>query len=413
MYQQLSTKPSIGLCMASPAYRNQISQEDLITENRFRESALILEDVAANHIQQFELIPDNKTATKSPYPKLVRTAAGYICVNGWNMVADALRIHQLRIRCRVKYLRDASQIDLAIIKTGIGFLKKDSTNYAELAANLKRLLRLVEETTITPMIFTYGCSRTAGQSDEGQERDFVALLAEFLKEKTSDIENYIHHTNYLPDELLNELVEKGTGKMFFLRLACRARTMKLRLQQQRIDPADIENQISLAVEQMTQAYIESGNEVFTATAKRIYAEFAPPMASSTVTAEIQGPTENGGESGESRNNETSSENAQIPPPESQSCAQPCTEPSGGDQDEVDEENRLLPEVANDSDGQGLGNSTIEQIKVQYAVICLNTSAKLVPLTELHLIEGALQQHRIEVARIQTELVKMHRQLAGR
>ncbi len=142
VYREVNQIPVSDLVLASTSLElnEPISQGDLITETRFRQSALVTEDVVTTIIQQLRSMPDHKTITTSLYPKLVRTPAAYICVYGWNMVEEALKAQQITIRCSVRYLRQISDADLAILKVIIRFRSKDSTSYAELAANVRRLV---------------------------------------------------------------------------------------------------------------------------------------------------------------------------------------------------------------------------------------------------------------------------------
>jgi len=391
----------------------QVSQRDL-TENHFRQSALVVEDVTTALIQQFGPIPYYKTPTTSLLPSLVRTPDAHICVDGWNLVDEARKAQQPSIRCEVKYLRQVSETDLAIIKVATRFGRQDSAPYAELAANLRRLYRLLGETTIAPILFTHGGARADGQSNIGQEGDLVGRLAEYLKKDRSTITDSLNYTKHLSDELLNGLEEKGASKKFFEKLASWRRTIRLRLQEQRFDPPEIENRIARAAAQMVEAFIQNGNEAFTTTAKRIYAESTAPTINSTVTAVIPVRTEDTGESDQTRDSEACSGNIETPRPEHESSpAQPGNhEPSGNGQ-EADDHGQITAEGGVDSNVTGRGGLSVEQVKNEFEAICRNTLAKLAPLTDVQSIHNVLQLHRIEVSKVQQVLIKIHALSAGK
>ncbi len=406
VYREVNQIPVSDLVLASTSLElnEPISQGDLITETRFRQSALVTEDVVTTIIQQLRSMPDHKTITTSLYPKLVRTPAAYICVYGWNMVEEALKAQQITIRCSVRYLRQISDADLAILKVIIRFRSKDSTSYAELAANVRRLYTLLGGTAIK-----HGGARTEGQSIIGEKEDLIARLEMNLKEDRSTITDYLNKTEYLSDELLSALVEKEASKGIFDRLFSSRNMIKQRLQKRSMDPSDIESQISRTVSRMAEAFIEHGDKVFKATTKLIREELAPPR----VTAEIRGKTEHSCESGETQCNEARGGNVQIAPSRNGPPTPPYDNEPKANPLEADEETLLISEVTDNSNCVGLPDPTVGQVKLQFANICLNTFALLLPLTETQTIQDVLQQHRIEVGRIEIELIKIHFQSAGK
>jgi hypothetical protein len=212
-----------------------------------------------------------------------------------------------------------------------------------------------------------------------------------MRKDRSTITDYLNHTRYLPDELLNRIVEKEAKKRFFERLAFWTRIMRLRLQEQRVAPSEIENQISQAAAQMADAFIENGDKAFSTTAKGIYGEFLPHVVrSANPPAEIPSQTEDTGERGENRDSEVNTRD-------------------GEDSHDSQVSNDETPALSNNT---GQRESLIGQVISDFESICRDTAFKLASVTEVQQIHALLTQHKIEIGKIQIELLKTHAQLAG-
>jgi hypothetical protein len=301
-YQSLSlarmTNPV--LCFASLETEERVSQGDL-TENRFRESAEVDEEVQIRQVFQVPLIRNYQEPTSSLMPSLVRNRLGYFCIDGWNLIELAITGGLDSMRCRVKYQADASDIELAILKVAVRLGNQSGkASYAERIANVKSLKAILMETIENPVIYAHGGLRTTDGTGRNREADVVNVIADRLGKDRSTITDYLKRSENLTDDLLARLVENNANKRFFESLSRYRRRIITTLKSRRgLTPILIEERVSSALTEMVETYLLDGMQTFRNNAERLIAEAIATTTSTTAQNENlggQGETPQNGES---------------------------------------------------------------------------------------------------------------------
>lgn len=273
------------LCFATLASDEHVSQGDLTAENHFRGSAEVDEEVQIQQILQVPLIRNYLEPTSSPVPLLVCNRRGYFCIDGWNLIEQALRDGLDSIVCRVQYLADASDIELAILKVAVrSGNQRGKASYAEEIANVKSLKRILMEAIENPVIYAHGGLRTSDGTDRNREDDVVRVIASRLGKDRSTITDCLNKSAYLTDGLLARLVSNNANKRFFVSLSRYRRRVITTLKSRRgIEPNEIERFASSSVIEMVETYLQGGMQDFRNTAERLIAEAIANATSVTNT----------------------------------------------------------------------------------------------------------------------------------
>ena len=175
-----------------------------------------IEDLDAQKIQPFELIPDYLEPTSLLYPLVVKTPDTITCIEGWSMVQKARKEGQAVIRCYVHHLNMVSDIELSIRKTAIRIMPQaGEASYAEKMRNVAKTFYLIMDSNEPSIIFAHGGARRGLIFKGRRDENIRIVLAKRFGKCPTTITKYINHADYLSDEAMQVLVQAKADKGFF------------------------------------------------------------------------------------------------------------------------------------------------------------------------------------------------------
>jgi hypothetical protein len=385
------------LCFASLAAEEHVSQGDLTAENRFRGSAEVDEVVQIQQILQVHLIRNYSEPTSSPVPLLVRNRRGYFCIDGWNLIEQARRDGLDSIGCRVQYLADASDIELAILKVAVrSGNRRGKASYAEEIANVKNLKHILMEAIENPVIYAHGGLRTSDGTGGNRSDDVVRVIANRLGKDRSTITDCLNKSAYLTDGLLVRLVADNTKKRFFESLSRYRRRIITTIKSQRgIDPHEIEESVSSALTEMVETYLRDGMQAFRNTAERLITEAIANATSVTITVTNTQYENLGGPDATPQ----SGGNSIVPQESPQTPVAILRESSS--QPEMTAECPLQA-IATDSTLNVPEGPTSEQARARFKNVCIDMVSKIESMTDRQLFD--------EASKLQSDIVRFRRDI---
>ncbi len=377
------------LCFASSKADEQVVSQGDIVEMKFSTSAEVNEEIPPVQIQPYQGIPDYKNPGQKP-PYVIKTRTTCHCIENWPEVEKARASNQPTIMCRTKYIEQVSEMDLAIMKVATRFGNHGpEPTYAEIVSNVRRLHDFITGT---------------------QAGDVVEELVARLGKNRSTITDYINRSKYLSNDLLDGLVSRNADKRFFERLARYSKEYILALKSQRgLESENIDQLVSQATTEMVKAFIGDGLSAFKEKAEDLI-EAAANTAQATSVA--RGRSENYGEDGEkvAAGETTESQIACIAQTEIESV----TKISAGKDDIKAKDTGLGPQsIESGSQQVAALPLSVMQMKDLFYELCKTTSEIIIALEDPQLIAAALQEHQKEIVKFCSELMKIHRQQAGK
>jgi len=358
------------LCFATLAAEENFSPGEMIEP--FATAAEVDENLPIDPILHFVGIADYKDATTKP-PLVVRTRAGtYHCIDGWDQIEEARRNGRLTIRCRVIYVEQASEFDLAIMKATARFANRGpEPTYAEILVNVRWLRDYLTQSTID------------------QARDIAGQLATRLNKDRSTITDYINRSKYLTAVQLTRMAEANANKISFESLARYARRMKNTIKSRSgVDRTIIEETAANAVSEMIEAFVENGIDAIKNTGDRLISD-AEANATSVTTTPITPQDENHASPGE---NSVLPESPQTPVvilrESSSQTEMPVECP--------------FQAIASDAMVNAPQGPSSEQARARLKNVCLDMVSKIESMTDRQLFD--------EVSKFQTELVILRRNI---
>ena len=175
-----------------------------------------IEDIPLAAITPFTGIPDFAQPTTSPYPAIARLGDDWLCIDGPELVTQAIASGASRIRCRVFHLSQPDLIEVAILKAAIRVVPAGGPCLdPEIVRNTHQLFALLMASPQPPVAFAHGGARQGESFTSNKEEDVRTLLGSRLGKKRSTISNYLVHGEYLNDEALAFIITRSLGKDFF------------------------------------------------------------------------------------------------------------------------------------------------------------------------------------------------------
>ena len=161
-------------------------------------------------------IPDYRDLTESPHPIVIQSPDACHCIDGWNLIEQALAEGISTVRCHVFKIERHSETELAIRKVAIRTKPLGGTcSYAELVRNTCRLFTILCESADDPVVFSHGGNRRSADFAGKRENNIRSVLSERLGKSQTTINKYLQHGEYVSDDAFNELIDANASKGFF------------------------------------------------------------------------------------------------------------------------------------------------------------------------------------------------------
>jgi len=197
--------------------KDQDSPGILINQTPFITTREAFESLPVNEITLYTGIPYYMELTSSIYPTIVKTPVKNYCIDGDNLIEEAIKENLETVMCHTFYSDTDSEIELAIRKTAIRMTaEKGKPYYAELVRNCKNLKGFLVETTDNLVMYSHGGARRGiNCGSDNNEENIRSLMAKRLSKSPSTVNKYINYGRNLNDNILETLVQSKEGKKFF------------------------------------------------------------------------------------------------------------------------------------------------------------------------------------------------------
>jgi hypothetical protein len=219
----------------------------------FRAMSETIEDLDPYVIQPIAIIPDYLEPTSSLNPIVVKAPAGCYCIEGWQMIQEAIGSGRSPITSHVFHVQEISENELAIRKAAMRMLPQGGkASYAEIMRNARILFNLLASSMENPIIYSHGGVRKGAAFPENREENIRLVLAERLGKSVTTISKYLNHAEYLTDEAISALVQAGEDKEFFEDTQIVKRKLLTNLKSSGTTEDEISTQVSEAMLRMHQ-----------------------------------------------------------------------------------------------------------------------------------------------------------------
>jgi len=259
-----------------------------------------LESIPINEIKRFTLFPDFVTPTTAEHPVIVRTPLENDCIDGWNLIEEALADGETEIVCEVDEVEVHSVAENCLRKAGMRSLTRGGKYiYPEMVRNTKILMNHLMSSGDELRIYGHGGRRFGEGFINNRENDVIYLLSLRLGKDDTTIKNYRCHSEYLSDDVLDTLIKRKATKEFFEDFQTKKRIeVKNELGSGNLSVNRITEMISkLILEEFEQFLIEQENKK----AKKGKSPETPIIATPDATEEGE-PTDDDDDDGDEQEN---------------------------------------------------------------------------------------------------------------
>jgi hypothetical protein len=198
---------------------NQDSQGGLIRHDQlflFETIEEKIEEVNISDIQHFTIVPDYVTPADSKYPFVVKTPSSTNCIDGSHLVEEAVAQGKSTVTCKVEFISEHSDEELAIRKVALRIKPKGGTgSYAEIIRNTQCLEKILLASDKDLRVFHHGGDRKGEGFINNRQENVRKILSFRLGRSVSTINQFLNHARFLDDETLNFFASQKVGKDFF------------------------------------------------------------------------------------------------------------------------------------------------------------------------------------------------------
>jgi hypothetical protein len=215
------------------------------------------EELDPREIQPFTGIPDYLEPTRSPNPIVVKSQGACHCIDGWELVANALADGRTTLLCYGFQASSDSPTEIALRKVAIRVLPQGGkASYAETVRNVSIAFKMLASSKENPVIYSHGGARRGSDFASNREENIRLVLAQRLEKSPDTISKYLNHAEYLTDEAISALVQAGADKEFFEKTQVVKRKILVNLKSSESTEEQISAQVSEAMLRMNQDHNE-------------------------------------------------------------------------------------------------------------------------------------------------------------
>ena len=223
-----------------------------LTDNAYgRIETTSIQSIEVELIRHCKAIPDYITPTSSDVPIVVANQGRWDCIEGWNLVEDAMGKVE-KIDCEVIELPENMQSNEEVVLQKCSSrcaTRAGTASYAEMIRVSKYTMKYLLKTNSDLKRFTHGGRRKGLKFGDDQEHDVLSLMANRMNLDKSTIREYIDDGKYLDDETLELFVSSTKPKLtrdFFRDL----QTKKTPLVKQLEDEEKLESKITKEISEL-------------------------------------------------------------------------------------------------------------------------------------------------------------------
>ncbi len=208
--QNKSTNNESGDCSRLPGVLN-ITQRSIQT-------------IPIKDIIQYAVIPDFIIPTSAERPIVVKTPSGNFCIEGSNLINEAITEGESEIVCEVDEMETHSDAEICLRKAGMRSLTRGGGYvYEEMMRNSRNLMQYLMNCSVDLRVHGHGGKRFGEGFTDNREDDVRHILSLRLGKDRDTINSYLNHSSYLSDEALQTLIDKKAPKEFFVKVQAKKR----------------------------------------------------------------------------------------------------------------------------------------------------------------------------------------------
>jgi len=226
---------------------------------RFKTTQEDIAELPIKSIQPHRLIPDYRDPTESILPIIVQSPAGFYCIDGWNLIEQAIAAGQPAIRCSILQMQEHCDIELAIRKVEVRTKPRGGPClFAELVRNTSILEKILMDEMENPIVFSHGGARRGLNFSDNKLDDLRQVLSERLGKSRNTINEHLNFARHLTDEAKDTFVAQKTGKAFFEETRVNKRTLINHLKSDSLAQGDITVEVSSKILEWLAEYQQTG-----------------------------------------------------------------------------------------------------------------------------------------------------------
>ena len=192
------------------------STEPEETVSRFATIGRSIEDLPVGEISHFTLIPDFFHPTSNDKPIVVRTPEDLLCLDGWDLIEEAINNGQDTISCEVDEMAEHSDAELCVRKAAIRSATRGGKGeYLENARNARDLKPILLSLNDSLRDLDHGGRRRGEGFVANHEDDVRHVIALRLGKEKDTVNTYLRHLEYLSEDAIQFFISRGAKKQFF------------------------------------------------------------------------------------------------------------------------------------------------------------------------------------------------------
>jgi hypothetical protein len=251
-----------------PGVMNGVQDEDVASEEAqavlspYRTTGRSIEDVDVNTVQHFTTLPDYIDPMDSEHPYLVRTPRGLFCIDGWEIIEQAIAQGEDVVACEIETIGSHSIAELILRKMASRSRTRGGRClYPEIIRNTKNAAETLMSLDENLIFFAHG-GRRYGEGFSGERDNNVRqILSTRLGKDRDTINTHLLHGQYITSETCDILNARRVKKDFFEKYhRNRKRRLQGQLEEERLPITEIPTRISADILAFLDEYEQGPNE---------------------------------------------------------------------------------------------------------------------------------------------------------
>lgn len=174
-----------------------------------------IQSIEVKLIRHCQDIPDYLTPSSSDVPIVVANQGCWDCIEGWNLVEDAMGKTEV-IECEVVEVPENMQSDEEVVLQKCSSrcaTRAGTASYAEMIRVSKCTLKYLSKTNGELQQFAHGGRRKGLKFGEDRENDVLSLMANRMNLSRAIVQRYVDHGMYLNEDTLELFVSSTEPKL--------------------------------------------------------------------------------------------------------------------------------------------------------------------------------------------------------
>jgi|PlaIllAssembly_1097288.scaffolds.fasta_scaffold20650_2 hypothetical protein len=221
-----------------------------------------IEPVSVQEIIPYDGIPDYREPTTAEHPIIVVTPRGKFCIEGLNLVRDALSDEMKEILCEIEVMEEHSDVELSLRKAASRIATRGGlASYSEIVRNVNAAKKQLESSGSDLRVFGHG-GRRFGQGFMNDSHENVKhVLALRFTRSPKTITNYLCHGEDLSDEVFDRCVELDVPKKYYEKYRTQKQGFIKELKKKGLSNSERQEQVSARMLEYLAEYLSGQGDL--------------------------------------------------------------------------------------------------------------------------------------------------------